>query len=303
MFSKGRSTTAQLAVHTSLNQRQVRHGLAVLVQQNTIFHLTDPDTSIAYYDVNPDALYNLVRSGKILEMVRDKYGDLAKSLVQDIFVLGHIKIADLVEVYKSGSEGAQNSTNGVADVKDEHSDDEFTSNENSHHVNGVNGVGLNGSAGREGEAAQTQQIYLVLARLLAAGIVEPVSSMMFQSPTDLRTAVEQDVLRTEFPAGMRGIKQKKELDISVAQKIQDFHHSRGNLKRRLEAEFDHEASVKRRKLLNGTSTSNGDSGSAAVELLMDHVSYGGADVVWKISSTNPCQARYCYPCQLRQMPC
>ena len=214
-------------------------------------------------------------------MVRDKYGDLAKILVQDIFVLGHIKIADLVEAYKSDSEGGKNSTNGVADVKDEHSDDEFTSNGDSRHVNGVNGtgagagvgIGVNGSAGQESEEAQTQQIYLVLARLLAAGIVEPVSSMMFQSPTDLRTAVEQDVLRTEFPTGMRGIKQKKELDTSVAQKIQDFQHGRSNLKRRLEAEFDHEASVKRRKLLNGTSTSNGNSGSGAVELLMEHVSY------------------------------
>ena len=267
-----------------MNQRQVRHGLAVLVQQNVLFHLTDPDTSVVYYDVNPDALYNLVRSGKILEMVRDKYGDLSKKLVQDVLVLGHIKIPDLVEAYGDNSDGEKNSTNGVTDIKQENSDDEFAPDEREH-VNGVNGIGVNGSANSNDEAQSqsSQQTYLVLARLLAAGILEPVTSMMFQSPTDLKTAVEQEVIKSEFPTGIRGIKQKKELDAAVAQKVKDFQQGRTNLKRRLEAEFDHEASVKRRKLLSGKSAVNGDSGSGAVEILMDHVSCTVGRVVASLS--------------------
>ncbi|RYP71997.1 hypothetical protein DL771_004466 [Monosporascus sp. 5C6A] len=271
LFIKGRSTTAQLAVHTALNQRQVRHGLAVLVQQNAVFHLSDPDSSVAYYDVNPDAVYNLVRSGKILEMVREKYGDIAKGLVQDVLVLGHIKISDLVEAYKNKAPGGENGpVNGV--VKDEHDqDDGHGLNGNSNHVDGVNGSSANGFAGEEDKKDPITQVYFHLARLLAAGILEPVSSMMFQSPTDSTTAIEQEVLRSDFPTGIRGIKQKRELETAVAKKVEEFQQSRTALKRRLETEFDHEASVKRRRLLNGSGMSNGTSGAGAVDLLMEHL--------------------------------
>ncbi|RYO92393.1 hypothetical protein DL766_000363 [Monosporascus sp. MC13-8B] len=271
LFIKGRSTTAQLAVHTALNQRQVRHGLAVLVQQNAVFHLSDPDSSITYYDANPDVVYNLVRSGKILEMVRENYGDIAKGLVQDVLVLGHIKMSDLVEAYKNKApSGGNKPVNGV--VKDEHDeDDDHGLNADGTHVNGVNGSSVNGFASEEDEKDPIAQAYFHLARLLAAGILEPVSSMMFQSPTDLKTAIEQEVLRNDFPAGIRGIKQKRELETAVAKKADEFQQSRTSLKRRLESEFDHEASVKRRRLLNGSAMSNGASGAGAVDLLMEHL--------------------------------
>ncbi|RYP84564.1 hypothetical protein DL769_001152 [Monosporascus sp. CRB-8-3] len=271
LFIKGRSTTAQLAVHTALNQRQVRHGLAVLVQQNAVFHLSDPDSSIAYYDVNPGAVYNLVRSGKILEMIRENYGDTAKSLIQDVLVLGHIKISDLVEAYKNKApDGEKTPVNGI--VKDEDDEDgDHGLNGNSNHVNGVNGSSVNGYASEVDQKDPIAQVYFHLARLLAAGILEPVSSIMFQSPTDLKTAIEQEVLRNEFPTGIRGIKQKRELETAVAKKADEFQQSRTSLKRRLETEFDHEASVKRRRLLNGSGMSNGASGAGAVDLLMEHL--------------------------------
>lgn len=270
LFIKGRSTSAQLAVHTALNHRQVRHGLAVLVQQNAVFHLSDPDSSVAYYDANPDAVYNLVRSGKILEIVRENYGDIAKGLVQDVLVLGHIKISDLVEAYKNKAPGGENKpVNGV--VKDEHDEDDDGLDGNSNHVNGVNGSSVNGFAGDEDEKDPIAQVYFHLARLLAAGILEPVSSMMFQSPTDLKTAIEQEILRNDFPTGVRGIKQKRELEAAIVKKADEFQQSRTSLKRRLETEFDQEASVKRRRLLNGSAISNGTSGTGAVDLLMEHL--------------------------------
>lgn len=256
-----------------MNQRQVRHGLAVLVQQNTIFHLTDPDTSVAYYDVNPEALYNLVRTGKILEMVHDKYGDTAKSLVQDVLLLGHIKISDLVNTFKDRRKRGKPANGIVKDEEDEDDDDDdvFGLGSNSNHINGNDGGGLNGLE-NDDEAGATHQAYLFLARLLAAGILEPVSAMMFQSPTDLKTAIEQEVLKVSFPTGIRGIKQKKELEVAVAERAKEFQQGRTTIKRRLEVEFDHEASVKRRKLLNGSGMANGVSGAGAIDLLKEYVS-------------------------------
>lgn len=217
--------------------------------------------------MNPDALYNLARTGKILEMVRDRYGDLAKGLVQDVLLLGHIKISDLIDVFKDHS---KREVNGI--VKEEDNDDDFGLNGYSNHVNGVNGGGVNGSENEDDEKSTTQQACLLLARLIAAGILEPVQSMMFQSPTDLKTAIEQEVLKTDFPTGIRGIKQKKELEVAVAEKVKEFQQGRTSMKRSLEVEFDHEASVKRRKLLNGNGATNGVSGTGAVDLLMCNVS-------------------------------
>ncbi|CRK44558.1 hypothetical protein BN1723_019488, partial [Verticillium longisporum] len=62
LLSKGRSTIPQLVRHTSLPPRQMRHGLAVLVQQNLLYHHAIAGSSVASYEANPDACYNLVRS-------------------------------------------------------------------------------------------------------------------------------------------------------------------------------------------------------------------------------------------------
>ncbi|KAI0131458.1 RNA polymerase III subunit RPC82-domain-containing protein [Daldinia grandis] len=257
LLARGRSTIAQLAQHTSLNQRQVRHGIAVLIQLNLIFHFTDQDSGITYYDANPHAAYNLVRTGKILDMVCEKYGSDANALVQEVLVQGHTKISNLIAAFKERRTTQQNTVNGVS--------------QNGYHVNG-NGVS-NGTGdikiGDE-DIDPEDQVYEGLAQLIAAGILEPLTLPMYQSPQDLRSTIEQDFLTNYYPTGIRGTKQTAEFDKYVRDKLREFHLKNTELKNNLEFELENGAGSKRRKLTNGT-TSNALTNERAKSILLENL--------------------------------
>ncbi|KAI1644269.1 RNA polymerase III subunit RPC82-domain-containing protein [Daldinia loculata] len=254
LLARGRSTIAQLAQHTSLNQRQVRHGIAVLIQLNLIFHFTDQESGITYYDANPHAAYNLVRTGKILDMVREKYGSDANALVHEVLVQGHTKISDLVAAFKERRTMQQKTVNGVS--------------QNGHHVNG-NGVsnGIGDIKIGDERIDLEDQAYESLAHLIAAGILEPLTLAMYQSPQDLRSTIEQDFLTSYYPTGIRGAKQTAEFDKYVRDKLRDFHLKNTELKNDLGFELENGAGSKRRKLTNGTTSSTLTNGKAKFTLL------------------------------------
>ncbi|KAI1803119.1 RNA polymerase III subunit RPC82-domain-containing protein [Daldinia bambusicola] len=258
LLTRGRSTVAQLAQHTSLNQRQVRHGIAVLIQLNLIFHFTDQDLGITYYDANPHAAYNLVRTGKILDMVREKYGSNAYALVNEVLIQGHTKISDLIAAFKKTNIAHDQGANGI-------------SQNGHHHVNG-NGVS-NGTidikVGDE-DANLEDQAYDSLAQLIAAGILEPLTLAMYQSPQDLRSTIEQDFLANHYPTGIRGSKQTAEFDKYVRDKLREFHLENTKLKNDLEFELENGASSKRRKLTNGNTT-NTVANDRAKSILLDNL--------------------------------
>ncbi|KAI1654190.1 RNA polymerase III subunit RPC82-domain-containing protein [Daldinia decipiens] len=254
LLARGRSTIAQLAQHTSLNQRQVRHGIAVLIQLNLIFHFTDQDSGITYYDANPHAAYNLVRTGKILDMVREKYGSDANALVHEVLVQGHTKISDLIAAFKERRTTQQKTANGVS--------------QNGHHINGngvKNGIGDINIA--DEDINLEDQVYESLSQLIAAGILEPLTLAMYQSPQDLRSTIEQDFLTNYYPTGIRGAKQTAEFDKYVRDKLREFHLKNTGLKNDLEFELENGAGSKRRKLINGTTSNTLTNGKARTTLL------------------------------------
>lgn len=237
LLTRGRSTVAQLAQHTSLNQRQVRHGLAVLIQLNLIFHHTDHDTGITNYESNPHAAYNLVRIGKILDLIRSNYGHDAHAVVHDVLIQGHAKISDIIETFKNEHSTHHAPTNGT--LRNGHD-----------HVNG-NGITNGTNVKMEDEDADLDgRAYDTLAQLIGSGILEPVTSTTYQSTQDVRTAVEQDYL-ADYPTGIRGSKQTAEFEKYVREKLKEIYSQNLELKKELElaSQFNH--SSKRQKLANG----------------------------------------------------
>ncbi|KAI1262350.1 RNA polymerase III subunit RPC82 [Xylariaceae sp. FL1019] len=99
LFARGRSDVRELALHTSLTPKQIRHGLAIVIQHSLVFYLTDPDTNITKYEANHNAAYHLVRIGKILDVVDRKHGPMAKRLVNDALALGSVEAVNLVNYY------------------------------------------------------------------------------------------------------------------------------------------------------------------------------------------------------------
>ncbi|KAI0403046.1 RNA polymerase III subunit RPC82 [Xylaria palmicola] len=269
LLARGRSNVRDLVLYTSLNPKQVRHGLALVIQHNLVFYQTDHETATTFYEANPQASYHLVRLGKILDVLDRKYGRMAKNIANDLLMLGHVEIAELVRYHKlkhgrkrAPINGEQSNGHGHDHDNDhelETVDPEDPFDDDSHHVNGV-GDGIEG----EVKPMQVEEIYDTLAQLIAAGVVEAVSTTMFQSPQDLKASVEQECMK-EFPNGIRGAKVTTEFDAMVKSQIKAIGAERVTTKRRLQESALYEPSnIKRRKLANGGMSSGfaGDNGGS-----------------------------------------
>ncbi|KAI4593742.1 RNA polymerase III subunit C82 [Pestalotiopsis sp. 9143b] len=234
LLSKGRTTLKQLALNTSMNQRLVRHGLVVLIQQNLIFHHTLPDTDVTHYEANVEEAYNIVRIGKILDAVHRGYGQLAKELVHRVLVNGHIRMDSLTKHKSAGLANGETRTNGH-----------------------TNGAASESSTTEHEDGDQSQQTFDTIAHLIAVGILEPLNLDLLQPPDDLRAEIESDVMR-EYPTGLRGTKQKNDYNAKCAQIFRERTEVSKDLRRSLERDYL-SAPAKRRKLENGYSALDRDS--------------------------------------------
>ncbi|KAI0162621.1 RNA polymerase III subunit RPC82-domain-containing protein [Pestalotiopsis sp. NC0098] len=234
LLSKGRTTLKQLALNTSMNQRLVRHGLVVLIQQNLIFHHTLPDTDVTHYEANVEEAYNIVRIGKILDAVHRGYGQLAKELVHRVLVNGHIRMDSLTKHKSAGLANGETRMNGHA-----------------------NGATSESSTTEHENDDLSQQTFDTIAHLIAIGILEPLNLDLLQPPDDLRAEIESDVMR-EYPTGLRGTKQKNDYNAKCAQIFRERTEVSKDLRRSLERDYL-SAPTKRRKLENGYSAIDRDS--------------------------------------------
>ncbi|KAH0523390.1 hypothetical protein TsFJ059_008405 [Trichoderma semiorbis] len=218
LFTKGRSTITQLGLYTQLGPRQIRNGLGVLIQQNLLYHHTDADTKRTTYEANPGACYNLVRSGKILEMIESQYGKAERDLVQTLLLLGYARIAELTHAYVSRAPRSNGHANG----------------------NGVNGAD---SGLIESEA----ELHNVLSHLIRCEIIETVRPQSFRNPSDVYHEIEAEVTKTA--PGEKATKTKIDQQRQIMEQYRAFKDQPKALKRQLD-QFGGPV-TKRRKLGNG----------------------------------------------------
>ena len=196
LLRRGRLSVSDLSRHTHLTPRQLRHGLVVLIQQNLVYHHFDTENRSTFYEGNHDAAYALVRSGKILEIVESRYGVHARDVVQNLFLLGHIKVSDLAGAYESRRKP---------------------------HINGKGHAPANGISGHpKGHASSAGELDSILARLLQAGLIETVTECMFRSPTDTYNHAEREILQLNFGGSTKGGKQKDELKALMKDRLQNI---------------------------------------------------------------------------------
>ncbi|KAM0815219.1 putative RNA polymerase III subunit RPC82-domain-containing protein [Seiridium cardinale] len=252
LLSKGRANVKQLGQDTSMTQRLVRHALAVLIQQNLIFHHTDSDTLVTRYEADPGAAYNLVRTGKILDAIHRGYGEEARDLVHQVMLNGHMSVSALMQLKSHGRINGTSHTNGH-----------------------TNGASSETSAMPEDDYDRSQRTFDLLAHLIAVGILEPLTMRMLQTPEDMRAEIERDLMK-DYPSGLRGTKQKNEFNAKSKQAWQEVLDESKDLKRRLEPDYLSGSAAKRRKLANG-SRANGFSSTNRDEIIEPdtilHVNY------------------------------
>ncbi len=224
----------------------MRHGLAVLVQENLVYHHFDEDTNTTHYEANPEAAYMLLRSGKIVEIARSRYGDLAAEVMGNLFLSGHSTVKELVSGHITT----------VAEAEAKRKREERLANG----INGQNKLHLPVQAAPHSNP--TGQMHGILTELLESGLIQPLFEEMFRSPTDTYSQVEKEILQKEYGGSTKGIKQKDELKEKVRQRLQDLRSERewkpNGKKRPLNGNHANGANgaSKRRRLSNGAV--NGD---------------------------------------------
>ncbi|KAF2755615.1 hypothetical protein EJ05DRAFT_503077 [Pseudovirgaria hyperparasitica] len=95
----GRLSLQGLLKYSSLTVRHLKHGLAVLIQQHLILHYTPEDDDITFYEANWQHAYGLVRSGKIVQIIEDRYGEASGGIATNLLLLGHVRVKDMAEAY------------------------------------------------------------------------------------------------------------------------------------------------------------------------------------------------------------
>lgn len=185
----GRITLPTLIQQSDLPSRYIRHGLTVLIQQHLILHITPEADSSSFYEIDPQGAYNLVRTGRVISLVEERYGNGAGQVVSNLLQLGHARVGDLEDAYKFHAKD-----NSAVDSAAEH----------------INGEGLPNGFGKDGHMAVKEQdrkitskadLHRVLAQLLEVGFITRVHKRTFYTHADREAEAGNEVMVTEFPDG------------------------------------------------------------------------------------------------------
>lgn len=168
----------------------------------------DPDNlGQAFYEANLENSYVLVRSGKYVELLKDRFGDAASGLISDITVLGHVRIGDLTKTYFPSVDERGPLSEIIASNSSPQSGDKQT-------------VRPGDDAG---EAVHTiDELHSVIGDLLGAGLLCLIHASYFRSSADNLAEAEHAVPRDG------SIKSKKQQEatweLDMQQKLEDWKY-------------------------------------------------------------------------------
>ncbi|KAG5295971.1 RNA polymerase III subunit Rpc82 [Histoplasma capsulatum G186AR] len=222
----GRQPLPRIVQNTRLSPRQVRHGLAVLIQQRLIYHYTSLDDGIAYYEASWMTAYNLVRSGRILQLVEEKLGKYVAKVLSTILYHGHVRISYLETLpelrpqvsNKAGKLAAANGLNGIHNDEEEEEDAHVTDQgEQEEYASG----GPENSVDSDYGKRSASQLHPALRSLAAYGYIMRVRDAHFQSPADLVEDAERAVSSRSDVRGLKGKKFQEAIDAGVETYIKE----------------------------------------------------------------------------------
>ncbi|KAF9885607.1 RNA polymerase III subunit C82 [Aspergillus nanangensis] len=196
-----RLTLPRLRAYSRLPDNQLHHGLAAMIQQHLVYHYTSYEEGLTYYEPNLQSAYSLVRSGKILELIEDRLGKYAATLMSTIMFLGHAQVSYLETLPELQPQQT------VTTEEDEQLDEDH---EPKPEVNGING---------EGEDPLPQQPFLLhptLKVLAAHGYIHRVREAHFQSYADNVLDCERQIKARPHVKQLKGKKlEEKVLELTA----------------------------------------------------------------------------------------
>ncbi|KIW12268.1 hypothetical protein PV08_09544 [Exophiala spinifera] len=119
LIQLGRLSSTQVAQKCRLPLRQVKTGLATLIQLRLVYHHTSPD-GLSTYQANTHNAYNLLRTGNLAAGAQRKFGPAAAVVVEHLAALGFATAQELEDTICADkdfnrSEDHEPQTNGSSD--------------------------------------------------------------------------------------------------------------------------------------------------------------------------------------------
>ncbi|KIW92973.1 uncharacterized protein Z519_06822 [Cladophialophora bantiana CBS 173.52] len=90
----GRLSINQIAQKCRLPLRQVKTGVASLIQLRLVYHHTSLD-GLSTYQANTGNAYNIMRTGRLLELVESKFGSAGANIMEYLAVVGFAAACEL----------------------------------------------------------------------------------------------------------------------------------------------------------------------------------------------------------------
>ncbi|KAI4272706.1 MAG: hypothetical protein LQ337_005119 [Flavoplaca oasis] len=203
----GRLSYSGLVHHSHFSPIEIKHSLSILIQQQLVSWYDPDNLGQAFYEANLENSYVLVRSGKYVELLKDRFGDAASGLISDITVLGHVRIGDLTKTYFPSVDERGPLSEIIASNSSPQSGDKQT-------------VRPGDDAG---EAVHTiDELHSVIGDLLGAGLLCLIHASYFRSSADNLAEAEHAVPRDG------SIKSKKQQEatweLDMQQKLEDWKY-------------------------------------------------------------------------------
>ncbi|KAI9752785.1 MAG: N-alpha-acetyltransferase 35 NatC auxiliary subunit [Chaenotheca gracillima] len=209
----GRMPLVALVQKTDLQPRQLRHALAVLIQQHLVLHYTAPHTEATFYEADWKAAYGLIRSGKVRRLLDETVSSASGDVVSNLLLLGHTRVGDLLKSYSAAS------SKEIGKV----SNPKATVNGGSNGHKLPNGSSLSeDSANTEAISRSTGDLQLNLRTLLDTGFVSGVRMEHFRPPADNHAEAERIVRERQFPDGPKGNKGQAVLAEEIRKKMREW---------------------------------------------------------------------------------
>ncbi len=223
--------------------------MAVLIQQHLVLWFTSPDDNGTIYESNLTTAYALVRSGKYIKVVEDRYGEVAGGVISNLLLLGHVRVGDLGQAYLP-SKGSKDPVKGAF---------------------AVSSLSLPlGSVKRQADsldvnnASTVESLHHALYDLLRAGLVSAVNESHFRSAADNRSEAEKEVPFQDRLVGKLKKEHEAEREEAIKQKLEDWKYGtklerqdlvghRKGIKRPL-GNLEETSEAKRQRLYSPTTT-------------------------------------------------
>ncbi|KAF2746722.1 DNA directed RNA polymeras-like protein III subunit Rpc82 [Sporormia fimetaria CBS 119925] len=222
----GRQTLSALNKASYLNSRQIKHGLVVLIQQHLVFHSAAVEPEPASYEIDWQQSYALIRYGRCLKQVEERYGAQAANVMSNLITLGHTRVKDLREAYfpTRPRDGDESDDEGINSSKKSAANGSLFVNGHAE-TNGVapakvNGVKRSHPDEEEEEAHPEEEKVIgsvaeldsVIYNLMLQGWIMKVEWNQYLGPTDLHAMAGSEAMGAQPPEGTKA-KQLLELGI------------------------------------------------------------------------------------------